>query len=472
MAVSNTPRFTLPQWSSSADEFTREQMTDAFASLGDDAAFFTSSASATPPASASANIKSFFWDNTNGKLYFRGDTTASVTHPYTQIFPVLPAGHVHADLQPLDSDLTAVAGLSTTGIIVRTASGTAATRKLTVSGSGISIANDTGVVGDIGLTIASATANTPSTLVFRDATGNFTAGTVTAALSGNATTATAWASARNLSLTGDATATLSAVDGSAAVSAAVTLATVNATTGSYGTDHDIPTFTVNAKGLVTASGSVQVRAGTTSVAGTVQLTDSVSSTSTTTAATPASVKSAYDLAALALPYAGGTITGKLTTVASGTSTASILLSAGSADPSAPVTGDLWNNAGTLKLRQASATKTIAFIDGNIATATTWATARTITLAGDATGSVSINGSADATLTVTVADDSHTHNTIYYTETEVNNAKLYQYGNTGGVANAEGTSGAILGATRVTPRIYVQTTNPGTTGVIGDIWFEI
>ena len=94
------------------------------------------------------------------------------------------------------------------------------------------------------------------------------------------------------------------------------------------------------------------------------------------------------------------------------------------------------------------------------------------MAGDATGSVSINGSADATLTVTVADDSHTHNTIYYTETEVNNAKLYQYGNTGGVPNAEGTSGAVRGATRVTPRIYVQTTNPGTTGVIGDIWFEI
>jgi hypothetical protein len=472
MAVSFSNRLALPQWSSSADEFTREQMTDAFASIGDDAAVFISAASATPPASAPANEKSFYWDNTNGKLYFRGDTNASATHAYTQIFPVLPAGHIHSDLQPLDSDLTAIAGLSATGIIVRTASGTAATRKLTVSGSGISIANDTGVVGDIGLTIASASANTPSTLVFRDTSGNFIAGTITAALTGNASTATAWATARNLSLTGDATATLSAVDGSAAVSAAITLATVNTTTGSYGSDHDIPTFTVNAKGLVTASGSVSVRNGSTSVSGFLQLTDSVSSTSTTTAATPASVKSAYDLAALALPYAGGTITGKLTTVASGTSTASILLSAGSADPSAPVTGDLWNNAGTLKLRQASATKTIAFIDGNIATATTWATARTITLAGDATGSVSINGSADATLTVTVADDSHTHNTIYYTETEVNNAKLYQYGNTGGVPNAEGTSGAVLGATRVTPRIYVQTTNPGTTGVIGDIWFEI
>lgn len=45
--------------------------------------------------------------------------------------------------------------------------------------------------------------------------------------------------------------------------------------------------------------------------GAVQLTDSVSSTSTSTAATPHSVKSAYDLASLALPLTGGTLTGTL-----------------------------------------------------------------------------------------------------------------------------------------------------------------
>lgn len=49
----------------------------------------------------------------------------------------------------------------------------------------------------------------------------------------------------------------------------------------------------------------------TSVAGIVQLTDSVTSTSTTTAATPNSVKKAYDLAAGALPLTGGTLTGNL-----------------------------------------------------------------------------------------------------------------------------------------------------------------
>lgn len=48
------------------------------------------------------------------------------------------------------------------------------------------------------------------------------------------------------------------------------------------------------------------------------------------------------------------------------------------------------------------------ITGNAATASKWATARTITLAGDATGSVSIDGSANKTLTVTVVNDSHNH----------------------------------------------------------------
>lgn len=51
--------------------------------------------------------------------------------------------------------------------------------------------------------------------------------------------------------------------------------------------------------------------GTTSATGIVQLEDSTSSTSTTTAATPNSVKSAYDLANAALPKAGGTMSGAI-----------------------------------------------------------------------------------------------------------------------------------------------------------------
>jgi hypothetical protein len=54
-----------------------------------------------------------------------------------------------------------------------------------------------------------------------------------------------------------------------------------------------------------------VRSATTSVDGIVQLSDSISTTSSVLAATPTAVKSAYDLAALALPRAGGIITGVL-----------------------------------------------------------------------------------------------------------------------------------------------------------------
>lgn len=71
--------------------------------------------------------------------------------------------------------------------------------------------------------------------------------TISGSIDGNAATATKWATARNLSLTGDGTATLSSVDGSAAVSAALTLATVNSNVGTF------TKFTVNGKGLITAA---------------------------------------------------------------------------------------------------------------------------------------------------------------------------------------------------------------------------
>jgi hypothetical protein len=57
---------------------------------------------------------------------------------------------------------------------------------------------------------------------------------------------------------------------------------------------------------------ISIQDGTTTQKGAVQLEDSTSSTSTTKAATPASVKAAYDLAVAALPSAGGTLTGNIT----------------------------------------------------------------------------------------------------------------------------------------------------------------
>ncbi|MCC5465533.1 gp53-like domain-containing protein [Pelosinus baikalensis] len=63
---------------------------------------------------------------------------------------------------------------------------------------------------------------------------------------------------------------------------------------------------------------------------------------------------------------------------------------------------------TGKVAAATAADTAAACTGNAATATRWAAARNLTLGGDCTGTVSIDGSGNMTLTVVVVDDSHNH----------------------------------------------------------------
>ena len=78
-------------------------------------------------------------------------------------------------------------------------------------------------------------------------------------------------------------------------------------TGDTGAQGPSGVVTVNApltNAGTSSAANLSISAGTTSAAGALQLTDSVSSTSTTTAATPAAVKTAYDLAdARLLKYA-------------------------------------------------------------------------------------------------------------------------------------------------------------------------
>jgi phage-related tail fiber protein len=74
--------------------------------------------------------------------------------------------------------------------------------------------------------------------------------TIQGSVSGNAGTATKLATARNIAVSGDATGSAS-FDGSSNATIAATLATVNTNIGSYGSATEIPTITVNAKGLVT-----------------------------------------------------------------------------------------------------------------------------------------------------------------------------------------------------------------------------
>jgi hypothetical protein len=91
--------------------------------------------------------------------------------------PTTLAGFGIVDAQPLDGDLTAVAGLATTGIVTRTAANTMATRTVT-AGSGINVTNGDGVSGNPTVSFtgaaASAITNTPA--------GNISAGTVQGAI--------------------------------------------------------------------------------------------------------------------------------------------------------------------------------------------------------------------------------------------------------------------------------------------------
>ena len=247
--------------------------------------------------------------------------------------------------------------------------------------------------------ITAATAsNTASTIIRRDASGNFAAGTITAALAGNASTASTWLTARDLTLTGDATATLASVNGSAAVSTAITLATVNANVGTFGSTTSIPVVTVNAKGLVTAvstaaistSFNVYGNSGVTAVAGGDSF-EIVGGTGVTT------VASAGPRVTLNIGQAVGT-TDNVTfnnVIVNGTLTSDDITAANiSVDGNAVITGNLTVQGTTTTINSTA----VAITDINL------------TLAKDAADATAANGAgltvagAGATLTYTSVND--------------------------------------------------------------------
>ena len=337
-----------------------------------------------------------------------------------------------------------------------------------ISDSKLSTISTAGKVSNSATTATNS--NTANAIVSRDANGDFSAGVITAttfsgALSGNATTASAWATARDLSLTGDATATLTAVNGSGNVSAALTLATVNSNTGSFGSSTAIPVVTVNAKGLVTAvstvsidnipttlsitgdsgSDTVNLITGGVDFEGGTGVTTSVSNDKVTIAIGQAVGTS--DNVTFNNVTAGGnlTVTGNLTVNGTTTTVNSTVTTLD--DPTITLGGDTapssddgkdrgvefrWHNGTSAKLGffgfddstgyltfipdatnssevfsgtlgDIQATNFRGALIGNADTATTWATARDLSLTGDATATLTaVNGSANVSAALTLA----------------------------------------------------------------------
>ena len=167
----------------------------------------------------------------------------------------------------LGGDLTGSATLTDLGNATLTA---------TINANSVALGTDTtgnyvgeGAVAGVGLSGALAAeggvftvtsnatdANTASTIVARDAAGDFTAGTITADLTGNADTADAWSAGRTISLTGDVTGISAAFDGSGDLSFATTIAANSVALGTDTTGNYVATITGTANEIeVTGSGS-------------------------------------------------------------------------------------------------------------------------------------------------------------------------------------------------------------------------
>jgi len=306
---------------------------------------------------------------------------------------------------------------------------------------------------------AATNTNTASTIVKRDGAGNFSAGTITAALTGTASTATGWATGRTLSLTGDISYTSPSFDGTGNVTAIATLPVVNSSVGAFGSTTAIPIVTVNAKGLITSvttatiSSTLSIAGGTgtdTVSVGTDTLTFAGGTGVTTTVtnnqvsfaigqavATTSNVTfnditvngtlNSNDITSASISIAGdATITGNLTVNGTTTTINSTTLEVGDLNivlAKDATTATAANGAGlTINGPTTPATILYSSIDdrwnlnkdlnvgtiygahsGNSTTATTLATGRTIALTGDVTyTSPSFNGSANITAAATLA----------------------------------------------------------------------
>ena len=257
-------------------------------------------------------------------------------------------------------------------------------------------------------TITATSNNTASQIVQRDASGNFSAGTITASLSGNASTASSaakWTTSRTITLAGDLSGSVS-LDGSSDVTLTATVETNKVTLGTDTTGQYASTISTSGSGISsTAAGADD---GT---AYTISLSSATANTGNTLVYRDASGN-----------FSAGTITASL----SGTATTA-------------------TNANNINVADVSASASlfyVTFVDGSsgnrapkTATGITW-TPSTNTLAiGSGSGTITGNLTGNATSATTA--------------TGLNTGSGYQLGSLGVGTAPSATTGEIRATNNIT-----------------------
>jgi hypothetical protein len=153
------------------------------------------------------------------------------------------------------------------GSIWQSVANTYAASNVTITGGTINntmIGNTTPSSGVFTTLIGSLTGNVTGNLT-GNVTGNLV-GNVTGNVTGNAGTATRLFSPRTIGITGDASWSVS-FDGSANTTGVLALASTGVGAGSYGSSVSVPSFTVDAKGRLTAAANVAITPSLSSLTG-------------------------------------------------------------------------------------------------------------------------------------------------------------------------------------------------------------
>ncbi len=169
-----------------------------------------------------------------------------------------------ASLSTVNSNVGTFGSASTVPVVTVDVKGritSVATATITGTVSNVSVTTANGVSGTVAtststpaITLSLGAITPTSVAATGTVTGSNLSGTNTGdqtTITGNAGTATALATGRTLGITGDLVYTSPTFNGTANVTAAGTLATVNSNVGTFGSTTAVPIVTVNGKGLVT-----------------------------------------------------------------------------------------------------------------------------------------------------------------------------------------------------------------------------